>query len=86
MIQSDRGGQVTYHGPGQQVMYVLLDLKRNHIGVRQLVTVLENTVINTLAEFNVDAYARADDRACMLMVIKFALWDYVYAKVALFTV
>ncbi|MFN6885885.1 lipoyl(octanoyl) transferase LipB, partial [Proteus mirabilis] len=60
VIQSDRGGQVTYHGPGQQVMYVLLDLKRNHIGVRQLVTVLENTVINTLAEFNVNAYARAD--------------------------
>ena len=41
-------------------MFCLLDLKRNHIGVRQLVTVLENTVINTLAEFNVDAYARAD--------------------------
>ncbi len=60
VIQSDRGGQVTYHGPGQQVMYVLLDLKRNHIGVRQLVTVLENTVINTLVEFNVNAYARAD--------------------------
>lgn len=60
VIQSDRGGQVTYHGPGQQVMYVLIDLKRNHIGVRQLVTTLENTVIDTLAEFNVEAYARAD--------------------------
>ncbi|WP_337226321.1 lipoyl(octanoyl) transferase LipB, partial [Proteus terrae] len=60
VIQSDRGGQVTYHGPGQQVMYVLIDLKRNHIGVRQLVTALENTVIDTLAEFNVEAYARAD--------------------------
>ncbi|MEQ4925145.1 lipoyl(octanoyl) transferase LipB [Proteus hauseri] len=60
VIQSDRGGQVTYHGPGQQVMYVLLDLKRNHIGVRQLVTALENTVIDTLASFNVEAYARTD--------------------------
>ncbi|MDF2777943.1 MAG: octanoyltransferase, partial [Enterobacteriaceae bacterium] len=38
VIQSDRGGQVTYHGPGQQVMYVLLDLKRRKLGVRELVT------------------------------------------------
>ncbi|MBP6122880.1 lipoyl(octanoyl) transferase LipB [Providencia sp.] len=60
VIQSDRGGQVTYHGPGQQVMYVLLDLKRNKIGVRELVTALENTVVNTLAHFNVEAYPRPD--------------------------
>lgn len=50
VIQSDRGGQVTYHGPGQQVMYVLINLKRRKIGVRELVTLLENTVINTLAQ------------------------------------
>ena len=60
VIQSDRGGQVTYHGPGQQVMYVLLDLKRNKIGVRELVTALENTVVNTLAHFHVAAYPRPD--------------------------
>lgn len=60
VIQSDRGGQVTYHGPGQQVMYVLLDLKRNKIGVRELVTALENTVVNTLAHFNIEAYPRPD--------------------------
>ncbi|WP_342321603.1 lipoyl(octanoyl) transferase LipB [Kosakonia sp. BYX6] len=60
VIQSDRGGQVTYHGPGQQVMYVLINLKRRKIGVRELVTLLENTVINTLAAFNIDAQARAD--------------------------
>lgn len=47
VIQSDRGGQVTYHGPGQQVMYVLLDLKRRKLGVRELVTLLEQTVVNT---------------------------------------
>ncbi|WP_092512651.1 lipoyl(octanoyl) transferase LipB [Xenorhabdus mauleonii] len=60
VIQSDRGGQVTYHGPGQQVMYVLIDLKRSKIGVRQLVTAIENTVIETLAHFEVEAYARPD--------------------------
>ncbi|WP_326901862.1 lipoyl(octanoyl) transferase LipB [Kosakonia cowanii] len=60
VIQSDRGGQVTYHGPGQQVMYVLINLKRRKIGVRELVTLLENTVINTLAQLNIVANARPD--------------------------
>ena len=60
VVQSDRGGQVTYHGPGQQVMYVLIDLKRRKLGVRQLVTALEHTVIETLAHYDVIAYARPD--------------------------
>ncbi|WP_313654570.1 lipoyl(octanoyl) transferase LipB [Pantoea sp.] len=60
VVQSDRGGQVTYHGPGQQVMYVLIDVKRRKLGVRQLVTILEETVIATLADFGVSARARAD--------------------------
>ncbi len=60
VIQSDRGGQVTYHGPGQQVMYVLLNLKRRKLGVRELVTLLEQTVVNTLAEVNIEAHPRAD--------------------------
>jgi len=60
VIQSDRGGQVTYHGPGQQVMYVLLNLKRRKLGVRELVTLLEQTVVNTLAEYDIDAHPRAD--------------------------
>ncbi|MCA1921830.1 lipoyl(octanoyl) transferase LipB [Buttiauxella noackiae] len=60
VIQSDRGGQVTYHGPGQQVMYVLLNLKRRKLGVRELVTMLEQTVVNTLAELQIEAYPRAD--------------------------
>lgn len=63
VIQSDRGGQVTYHGPGQQVMYVMLDLKRNKIGVRELVTALETTVVNTLAHFNIEAYPRPDRKS-----------------------
>ena len=60
VMQSDRGGQVTYHGPGQQIMYVLIDIRRRKIGVRELVTALENTVIDTLAEEGLQAYARAD--------------------------
>ncbi|WP_409306359.1 lipoyl(octanoyl) transferase LipB [Pectobacterium sp. B1J-3] len=60
VIQSDRGGQVTYHGPGQQVMYVLIDLKRRKLGVRQLVTFIENTVVETLSHFHINAHARAD--------------------------
>jgi len=60
VVQSDRGGQVTYHGPGQQVMYVLINLKRRKVGVRELVTLLENSVINTLAKLGISAQARAD--------------------------
>ncbi|WP_158783724.1 lipoyl(octanoyl) transferase LipB [Pantoea sp. BAV 3049] len=60
VMQSDRGGQVTYHGPGQQVMYVMINLKRRKVGVRQLVTAIEQTVVDTLAHFGVEAAARAD--------------------------
>ncbi len=60
VIQSDRGGQITYHGPGQQIMYILLDLKRNQISVRELITILEITVINTLSEFSITAYAQRE--------------------------
>ena len=60
VINSDRGGQVTYHGPGQIVVYTLLDLNRLNIGVRQLVTVLEQTIIDLLAAYGVDSSARRD--------------------------
>lgn len=57
VIQIDRGGQVTYHGPGQLVVYPLIDLKRCGLGVRQLVTALENAVIAYAAELGVSASA-----------------------------
>ncbi|MDN2481787.1 lipoyl(octanoyl) transferase LipB [Vibrio agarivorans] len=60
VVQSDRGGQVTYHGPGQLVAYVLINLRRKNIGVRDLVTHIENTVINTLKRFDVESAARPD--------------------------
>lgn len=60
VVKVDRGGQVTYHGPGQLVVYVLLDLKRRNLGVRQLVTMLEQVLIQLLAEYGIEAYAKPD--------------------------
>jgi len=60
VVQVDRGGQVTYHGPGQLVVYLLLDVRRLGFGVRELVTRIENALIELLASFHVPAAAKAD--------------------------
>jgi lipoyl(octanoyl) transferase len=60
VVQSNRGGQVTYHGPGQVVAYVLFDLRRRKIGVRDLVSRLENAVIGLLQGYGITAAARPD--------------------------
>jgi len=60
VVQIDRGGQVTFHGPGQLMIYPLLDLKRSNIGIRNLVTALEQSVVDLVAEYEVAAVARAD--------------------------
>jgi len=60
VVQIDRGGQVTFHGPGQLMIYPLIDLKRSNIGVRKLVTALEQSVVDLVAEYEVAAIARAD--------------------------
>ena len=60
LVHTDRGGQITYHGPGQLIMYVLIDLRRRKLGVRQLVRLLEQSVINLLADYQLCAQARAD--------------------------
>lgn len=60
VLRSDRGGQVTYHGPGQIVAYLLLDLRRAGIGVKRLVNLLEQAVIDLLAERGIAAAARPD--------------------------
>ena len=60
VINSDRGGQVTYHGPGQIVVYTLLDLNRLNIGVRALVTGLEQVIIDLLSDYGIAANARRD--------------------------
>ena len=55
VVKTDRGGQITYHGPGQIVAYVLFDLKRKGIGVRELVKRIEQSLIDTLAQFQIHA-------------------------------
>jgi lipoyl(octanoyl) transferase len=56
----DRGGQVTYHGPGQLIVYLLLDLRRNALGIRGLVSLLEDSVIELVARWGVESRARAE--------------------------
>jgi lipoyl(octanoyl) transferase len=58
VVQIDRGGQVTYHGPGQLVVYPLVDLRRAGLGVRDIVTALERSVIEYAAELGIDAECR----------------------------
>lgn len=60
IVPIDRGGQITYHGPGQLVIYLLLDIKRAGVGVRPLVSMIENAVIALLADYGIAAEARAD--------------------------
>lgn len=60
VVQADRGGQVTYHGPGQLIAYVMIDLKRLGIGVRDLVTLIENAVVDVLALNGITSYPKPD--------------------------
>ena len=57
VVQIDRGGQITYHGPGQLVVYTLIDFKRRQTSVRHIVSALENSIIATLAEYGIAAAA-----------------------------
>jgi lipoyl(octanoyl) transferase len=60
VIKVDRGGQITYHGPGQQMLYVLLNMKRRQLGVRTLVSALESCIVESLKEYDIQAYPKAD--------------------------
>ncbi|MDI1308756.1 MAG: lipoyl(octanoyl) transferase LipB [Methylotenera sp.] len=60
LVHTDRGGKITYHGPGQLIIYVLFDLKRRNLNIRKLVSLLENTVIELLDSFGKKAIAKAD--------------------------
>jgi lipoyl(octanoyl) transferase len=60
IVKVDRGGQVTYHGPGQLIAYTLIDLKRAGLTIRDLVSALENAVIKTVAEYDIQARNRGD--------------------------
>lgn len=60
IVASDRGGQVTYHGPGQLIAYLLIDIKRAHLGVRQLVTLIEKSIIDLLKSYDISAEAKPE--------------------------
>lgn len=60
VVKVDRGGQVTYHGPGQQVIYFMINLRRRKMGVRELVTLIENGIIASMADFGIEAKAKPD--------------------------
>jgi lipoyl(octanoyl) transferase len=60
VIQVDRGGQVTYHGPGQLMIYPLIDLRRARLGVRDLVTGLEQSIVDLVGEYDIEARARKE--------------------------
>jgi len=60
LVNTDRGGQVTYHGPGQLIAYTLIDLKRAKIGVREMISRLENSVVSMLNHLDIDAKSRSD--------------------------
>lgn len=60
VVQIDRGGQVTFHGPGQLMIYPLIDLRRSNTGIRNLVTALEQSVVDLVAEYEVEAVAKPE--------------------------
>lgn len=60
VVQVERGGQVTYHGPGQLVAYLMLNLRRQKLGVRELVTAMERALVDVLASYGVEAAPKAD--------------------------
>jgi lipoyl(octanoyl) transferase len=60
VVQSDRGGQITYHAPGQLIVYLLINIRRKSFNVRSLVTIIEQSIINLLADYNVIANAKSD--------------------------
>ncbi len=60
LVQTDRGGKITYHGPGQAVIYLLLDLKRRNLAIRPLVSLMENAIIDLLAQHGISSEARSD--------------------------
>lgn len=72
VIQIDRGGQVTYHGPGQLMIYPLIDIRRAGLGVRELVTGLEQSVVDLAAEYGVDAASRPDAPGVYVKGVKLA--------------
>ena len=79
VIQSDRGGQVTYHGPGQLVVYLMIDIKRKNWGPRQLVSAIEDAIVATLNDFGIASAPKKDAPGVYVQQSTNALGD---AKIA----
>ena len=82
MISIDRGGQITYHGPGQIIVYLLLDLRRRHLFVRDLVTRIEQAIINTLFDLGLNGERRLKAPGIYLAKQTSIPEEYVGAKIA----
>ena len=80
VVQIDRGGQVTYHGPGQWVAYVLYDLRRANVNVRQLVNLLEAALVQVLGDWGIEAYGDPDARGVYVDGCKIAAWGLKVSK------
>lgn len=72
VVQSDRGGQVTYHGPGQLVVYLMIDLKRKGWGPRQLVSAIEDAIVATLKEYDIESAPKKDAPGVYVVEAKIA--------------
>lgn len=86
VIQADRGGQVTYHGLGQLVAYLLLDLRRRRLGIRPLVSLIEASIVELLAGYGIAAAPRADAPGVYVAGCKIASSAYASDAAALFMV
>ncbi len=86
VVQSDRGGQVTYHGPGQLVAYLLIDLRRAKLGVRQLVSLIEKSIIALLEGYDIKANAEPKAPGVYVDGRKMLRWACVCAMAAAFMV
>ncbi len=80
IIESDRGGQVTYHGPGQLVVYFMLNLKQRKLGIKDLVFNLEQSVIELLNHWKIEAIRREGAQGFMLKTVKLHLWVFAFVK------
>ena len=82
VVQIDRGGQVTYHGPGQLMVYPLIDLRRRKLGVRDLVTALEESVVDLLADSDVRHVRRKMHRVSTWATSRSPAWACAYVAAA----
>ena len=60
VVNTDRGGQITYHAPGQLIVYTLIDIKRMQLGVRQMITIIEQAMVEALAQYGLQAISKVD--------------------------